>query len=240
MTHGASLGVSLVAQRLVDQACVGRSRYGECCADYGEGIVAGGNSALRALLDEAGMSNAGLARAVARAGAAEGIHLGTNATSVGRMLDGCQPRWPVPRVVAKVLSQHLGFAVSVTDCGFADRDEVADTFDAFRRAPTADGTIATVVELSGRDIKRRNFLLGASFAAASFAEPAWLAMTMPTAQAEAGNRRVGAAEVSVITDTVRHFERLQRRIGGGKIRDPSSVSSIGRPSWCGAAAIRIT
>jgi hypothetical protein len=44
----------------------------------------------------------------------------TNTTSVRRMLDGCQPRWPVPRLVAKVLSRALHHEISVTECGFAD------------------------------------------------------------------------------------------------------------------------
>lgn len=182
---------------------------------------ASGNVMLRSLLEEAAMSNAGLARAIVAAGAEEGVHLGTNATSVKRMLTGCQPRWPVPRLVAKVLSYHLGFAVSVTDCGFSDRAELADTFDAFHRAPSIDGTIAVVAELSGRDIGRRNFLLGAAFTTAAFAEPAWLAMTMPSesAAARAAGTRIGAADVQMITDTVRHFERLHRRFGGGIVRD---------------------
>jgi hypothetical protein len=58
-----------------------------------EGGVAGGNRALRALMDEAGVSNAALARAVV-ASAKEGTHIGTSTTSVRRMLNGCQPRWP--------------------------------------------------------------------------------------------------------------------------------------------------
>ncbi|MGH3885065.1 MAG: hypothetical protein ACRDSZ_00600, partial [Pseudonocardiaceae bacterium] len=85
-----------------------------------EGGVAGGNSALRALLDEAGVSHAALARAVVAVGAEQGAHVGTSTTSVRRMLEGCQPRWPVPRLVAAVLSRRLRQEVSVTDCGFAD------------------------------------------------------------------------------------------------------------------------
>jgi len=46
------------------------------------------NTALRGLLDEAQMSNIALGRAVVAAGAREGTHLGTNTTSVRRMLDG--------------------------------------------------------------------------------------------------------------------------------------------------------
>jgi hypothetical protein len=64
----------------------------------------GKNTALRGLLDEAEMSNTALGRAVVAAGAREGTHLGANTTSVQRMLDGCQPRWPAPRLVAIVLS----------------------------------------------------------------------------------------------------------------------------------------
>ncbi len=56
----------------------------------------GKNTALRVLLDEAEMSNSGLANAVVASGAREGIHLGTGTTSVKRMLDGSQPRWPRP------------------------------------------------------------------------------------------------------------------------------------------------
>ncbi|MGH3832946.1 MAG: hypothetical protein ACRDRS_21320, partial [Pseudonocardiaceae bacterium] len=67
----------------------------------------GGNTALRALLEEAEMSNAGLARAVVNAAAREGKHAGTSATSVRRMLEGAQPRWPVPRLIATVLGRRL-------------------------------------------------------------------------------------------------------------------------------------
>lgn len=51
-------------------------------------VMGGSNAGLRAVLDEAGMSNAALARAVVTVGAEEGVHIGTNATSVKRMLDG--------------------------------------------------------------------------------------------------------------------------------------------------------
>ncbi|MGH3931612.1 MAG: hypothetical protein ACRDTF_16760, partial [Pseudonocardiaceae bacterium] len=85
----------------------------------GEG-GARGNTALRALLEEGEMSNAGLARAVVTMAAEEGIHVGTNTTAVRRMLEGCQPHWPVPRLVAKVLSRRLHQEVTITECGFVD------------------------------------------------------------------------------------------------------------------------
>ncbi|MGH3913465.1 MAG: hypothetical protein ACRDTC_08650 [Pseudonocardiaceae bacterium] len=71
------------------------------------------NAALRGLLDEAEMSNTALASAVVAAGGREGIHLGTSSTTVRRMLDGCRPHWPTPRLVAAVLSTRLQREVSV-------------------------------------------------------------------------------------------------------------------------------
>ncbi|MGQ0839751.1 hypothetical protein [Actinokineospora sp.] len=179
-----------------------------------------GNPTLRALMIDADLSNTALASGVVRAGAAEGIHLGTTATSVSRMLDGCQPRWPVPRLVATVLSRHLGYHVAVPDCGFADRAPMGDTFNGFQTSPTIDGTIATVAELSGRDLNRRNFMVGSAFAAAAFAEPAWLALTSSPASefSRVGVSRIGMGDVEVLRETVRHFEQLHRRHGGGRVR----------------------
>lgn len=174
------------------------------------------NAALRTLLAEAGLSNGALARAVVATGAKEGVHLGTSTTSVKRMLEGAQPRWPVPRIVAKVLTTRLGYRVSIEDCGFDDRSPVDDTFDGFACAPTIGGTITIVAELSGRDMNRRNFLMGSAFTAAAFAQPAWLAVTM--APAKAADARVGSADVEVMSMMVRQFEQLHRRHGGGVAR----------------------
>ncbi|MGH8922620.1 MAG: transcriptional regulator, partial [Actinomycetes bacterium] len=100
----------------------------------------GENAALRVLLDEAGMTNAGLGRAVVAAGAKAGIHVGTGTTSVRRMLEGSQPRWPVPRLVAVVLSQRLRREVGVTECGFADRAPAGeDPYDGLTCCGTLEG-----------------------------------------------------------------------------------------------------
>ncbi len=101
----------------------------------------GKNTALRGLLDEAELSNIALGRAVVAAGAREGIHLATNTTSVRRMLDGCQPHWPTPRLVAVVLAGRLQREVTVTECGFIDcapPDE--DPYDGLRCSGTLEST----------------------------------------------------------------------------------------------------
>ena len=135
------------------------------------------------------------------------------------MLQGSQPRWPVPRLVASVLAKRVGYAVEVADCGFVENVEAADTFDGMRCCPTVDGTIGVVTELSGRDIGRRNFLMGSAFAAAAFAEPVLLALTVPptAVAAQTGGSRVGASDVRMVLETVRHFETQLRRYGGASI-----------------------
>lgn len=181
-----------------------------------------GNIALRALLNEAGMSNAALARAVITAGAEEGVHIGTNTTSVRRMLDGTQPRWPVSRLVAKVLSRHMQREISVTECGFADHAPAADDrYDGLRCSGNLDGTMRTVVELSGHDMDRRKFLLGSAFTAGAFSEPALFALTVPPADSTArvAGQRVGMADVEIITESIAHLRRLDHRYGSGRVRE---------------------
>jgi hypothetical protein len=177
---------------------------------------------LRVLLDEVGMSNAALGRAVVAAGAEEGVHVGTSTTSVKRMLHGAQPRWPVPRLVAKVLSRALHREISVTECGFADRTPAEDDrYDGLCCSGTLEGTVRTVVELSGRDMRRRKFLLGSAFSAAAFSEPALYALTVPPAQstARAGGRRIGMADVEVLTKHVTHLRALECRYGSRPVRE---------------------
>ncbi|MGH3913075.1 MAG: hypothetical protein ACRDTC_06655 [Pseudonocardiaceae bacterium] len=180
------------------------------------------NAALRALLDEAEMSNTALASAVVAAGRREGIHLGTSSTTVRRMLDGCRPNWPTPRLVAGVLAQRLQREISVTECGFIDSsppDE--DPYDGLRCCGTLDGTVRTVVELTGRDMRRRKLLLGSVFSAAAFAEPALFAITVPPAQstARAGGQRVGMADVEVLTEQITHLSKLSQQYGAGRVRE---------------------
>jgi len=181
------------------------------------------NTALRGLLDEAQMSNIALGRAVVAAGAREGTHLGTNTTSVRRMLDGGQPHWPVPRLVAAVLSARLQREVSVSECGFVDcAPPGEDPYDGLRCSGTLEGTVRTVVELSGRDMRRRRFLLGSVFSVSVFAEPALFALTVPPVESTAraaGGQRVGMADVEVLTEQITHLGKLGHQYGSGRVRE---------------------
>ncbi|MGH3838118.1 MAG: hypothetical protein ACRDSF_20845, partial [Pseudonocardiaceae bacterium] len=134
----------------------------------------------------------------------------------------CQPRWPAPRLVASVLSQRLQREVSVTECGFADcAPPGEDPYDGLRCSGTLEGTVRTVVELSGRDMRRRKLLLGSVFSAAAFAEPALFALTIPPAEstARAAGRRVGMADVEVLTEQIAHLSKLGTQYGSGRVRE---------------------
>ncbi|MGH3802398.1 MAG: hypothetical protein ACRDTD_20180 [Pseudonocardiaceae bacterium] len=184
--------------------------------------AAGGNTALRALLEEAQMSNAGLARAVVSAAAREGRHLATTATTVRRVLNGAQPRWPVPRLIATVLTRRLHYEVTVTDCGFIDREPTGeDPYDGLTCCGTLEGTVRTVVELSGRDMRRRKLLLGSVFSVAAFAEPTLIALIVPPAQGTARTvgQRVGMTDVAALTEQVAQLSKLGGQFGSGRVRE---------------------
>ncbi len=68
---------------------------------------------------------------------------------------------------------------------------------------------------------RRRFLLGSAFAAAAFSEPALFALTVPPAEntARVAGRRIGMADVEIITEHIAHLRRLDHRYGSGRVRD---------------------
>ncbi len=71
-------------------------------------------------------------------------------------------------------------------------------------------------------MKRRNVLLGVSFTAAVFAEPALLALTtppVPDVARDAGSRRIGMADVEILIENIAHLRRMDFRYGSGRIRE---------------------
>ncbi len=91
------------------------------------------------------------------------------------------------------------------------------------RTESLDRTVRTVVELSERDMNRRTFLRGSAFTAAAFSESALLALTVPPASsaatASASGRRVGIADVEILTEHLAHLRRLDHRYGAGRVRE---------------------
>ncbi|MGH3899381.1 MAG: hypothetical protein ACRDTA_14295 [Pseudonocardiaceae bacterium] len=121
-----------------------------------------------------------------------------------------------------MLSGRLRHEVSVIDCGFADRAPVSeDLHEGLHCSGTLDGTLRMVVELSGRDMRRRKFMLGSAFSAAALSEPALFALTVPPAEstARAGGRRVGMTDVEILTEQVTQLRQLHHRYGSGRLRE---------------------
>lgn len=177
------------------------------------------NLRLRALLDEAAMSNKGLARRIVDLAAARGLaSVRCDHTSVLRWLGGEQPRQPVPELVAAVLGDALGRRVEVTALGMTPSDLPAGLGLDLPLAWT--DTIATSTALWRADVQRRRFLVSAVFTSAAAPSSAlrWLTSPPADAPASAGTRHVGAADIEAIRELTRSYREIDNKLGGGKIR----------------------
>lgn len=177
------------------------------------------NERLQALIQEAGCSNAGLARRVNMCGAEHGLDLRYDKTSVARWLRGQQPRGRAPVVVAEALSRKLGRAVSMDEIGMADGRNLA-TGVGLTFAPTVPGAIEQVCELWRSDVGRRDFLTGSTVAASALVEPSrdWLITRPDQSVAHNGGARVGRSDVAAVRATTQALTDLDHRFGSGHIR----------------------
>ena len=182
------------------------------------------NLRLRSLLDEAAMSNKGLARRVVDLAATRGLaSVRCDHTSVLRWLAGEQPRPPVPELAAEVLSNALGRKVSETELGMTPSDLPGDLG---LQLPTGwTETIATSTALWRADVQRRRFLVNAVFTSAALPASAlrWLTSPPAAAPAASGTRKVGRADIDAIRELTRSYREMDNRLGGGKLR--SSIVS---------------
>jgi hypothetical protein len=177
------------------------------------------NLRLRALLDEAAMSNKGLARRVVDLAAIQGMTgVRCDHTSVLRWLTGEQPRPPVPELVAMVLSDALGRKVSETELGMTPSNLPGDL--GLQLPTDWPDTIATSTALWRADVQRRRFLANAVFTSAALPASALRWLTSPPADAPAasGLRQVGRADIDAIRDLTHSFREMDNRLGGGKLR----------------------
>jgi hypothetical protein len=177
------------------------------------------NLRLRALLDEAAMSNKGLARRVVDLAATQGMTgVRCDHTSVLRWLTGEQPRPPVPELVAMVLSDALGRKVSETELGMTPSNLPGDL--GLQLPTDWPDTIATSTALWRADVQRRRFLANAVFTSAALPASALRWLTSPPADAPAasGLRQVGRADIDAIRDLTHSFWEMDNRLGGGKLR----------------------
>ncbi|WP_034088949.1 efflux RND transporter permease subunit [Streptacidiphilus albus] len=177
------------------------------------------NERLQSLIQEAGCSNAGLARRVNLCGAEHALDLRYDKTSVARWLRGQQPRGQAPAVIAEAIGRKLGRSVSVDEIGMADGKSISSSIGLHFSA-SLGGAVEQVCELWRSDVGRRDFLTGSSVAASALVEPSrdWLITGVDEQVARAGGPRVGGADVDAVRATTSMLVELDHRFGSGHVR----------------------
>ncbi|MFE9256757.1 transcriptional regulator [Streptomyces sp. NPDC006879] len=177
------------------------------------------NERLQALIQEAGCSNAGLARRVNMCGAEHGLDLRYDKTSVARWLRGQQPRGRAPGIIAEALGRKLGRTVTIDEIGMANGKNLASGI-GLQFSPTVFGAIEQVCELWRSDVGRRDFLTGSTVAASALVEPSrdWLITGADPQVARTSGARVGASDVEAVLATTQALVDLDHRFGSGHVR----------------------
>ncbi|MCI3272286.1 transcriptional regulator [Streptomyces cylindrosporus] len=177
------------------------------------------NERLQALIQEAGCSNAGLARRVNMCGAEHGLDLRYDKTSVARWLRGQQPRGRAPAIIAEALGRKLGRTVTIDEIGMANGKNLASGV-GLQFSPTVLGAIEQVCELWRSDVGRRDFLSGSSVAASALVEPSrdWLISSPDSQVARSAGPRVGQSDVAAVKAMTQALVDLDHQYGSGHVR----------------------
>ncbi|MET7981444.1 MULTISPECIES: transcriptional regulator [unclassified Streptomyces] len=177
------------------------------------------NERLQALIQEAGCSNAGLARRVNMCGAEHGLDLRYDKTSVARWLRGQQPRGRAPAIIAEALGRKLGRTVTIDEIGMANGKNLASGV-GLQFSPTILGAIEQVCELWRSDVGRRDFLSGSSVAASALVEPSrdWLISSPDSQVARSAGPRVGLSDVAAVRAMTQALVDLDHQYGSGHVR----------------------
>ncbi|MEU9205269.1 transcriptional regulator [Streptomyces sp. NPDC048332] len=171
------------------------------------------NTMLEALIDEAGVSRAGLAAHVNRAGRARGLCLRYEHTAVARWLKGQRPRGQVPDLICEVLGDRLRRALSLDDIGMAAL--VGGHPPAQNSSLT--GFVERATALWRSDEQQRPHLVAAPAVTGTTAVmPVWEWENPPedTDVSRTGPQRVGPADIATLRAARAHYELMYRRAGG--------------------------
>ncbi|WP_405798006.1 transcriptional regulator [Streptomyces sp. NBC_01506] len=177
------------------------------------------NERLQTLIQEAGCSNAGLARRVNMVGNERGLDLRYDKTSVARWLRGQQPRGRAPGIIAEALGRKLGRTVTIDELGMANGKNLASGI-GLQFSPTVTGAIEQVCELWRSDVGRRDFLTGSAVASSALVEPSrdWLITGADVSVARNTGARVGDSDVAAVAAMTAALVELDHRFGSGHVR----------------------
>ncbi|MFE3071245.1 transcriptional regulator [Streptomyces sp. NPDC059247] len=170
------------------------------------------NTLLDALLDEAGVSHAGLAARVNRAGRARGLALRYEHTAVARWLKGQRPRGQVPDLICEVLAARLGRPVTLDGIGFGVPGGPPDATGS-----PLSGFVERAAALWRSDERQRPHIVGApAVTGTSAVMPVWEWENPPEDidVSRSGRTAVSPADIAVLTAARTHYEQMYRRAGG--------------------------
>ncbi|MFF0448647.1 transcriptional regulator [Streptomyces sp. NPDC004609] len=170
------------------------------------------NTLLDALLDEAGMSNAGLAARVNQAGRARGLSLRYEHTAVARWLKGQRPRGQVPDLICEVLAVRLNRALTLSDIGLG----VGGEWGTGSGSPLS-GFVERATALWRSDEQQRRHVIEAPAVTGTPAVmPVWEWENPPEDAdvSRSGQTRVSMADIRMLRAARAHYELMYRRAGG--------------------------
>nr|WP_282696848.1 hypothetical protein [Streptomyces sp. CC208A] len=191
------------------------------------------NTALAALMVEAGWGNGQLARAVNRAGAEAGLTLNYSASTVTYWLRGSLPKEPARVIVAEAFARRVRRPVTCAELGFPDTGADADSERGTRG-------LAGLVR-NDMDPSRRGVLATGLYSAALMV-PRFSDLGDRLDGSEEDRRagrtvRVGAGEVATVRKMTDHIATILDDLGGGHAR-PMAAAFLANTvlSWLEADA----
>ncbi|MFJ8922488.1 transcriptional regulator [Streptomyces sp. NPDC102415] len=171
------------------------------------------NVLLESLIDEAGVSRAGLAGHVNQAGRARGLFLRYEHTAVARWLKGQRPRGQVPDLICEVLAGRLDRPVTLDDIGMG----IPGMHTADRGGAGLSGFVEHATALWRSDEQQRPHLATAPAVTGTTAVmPVW-EWENPPEDADVsrpGPCRVSMADIAMLRAARAHYEQMYRKAGG--------------------------
>lgn len=179
------------------------------------------NARLAAVIAEAGLSHAQVARAFVRVAQESDARefSGVARSHVSHWVGGSTPSGRAPVILCEALSRRLGRTVTLAEIGLPT--------PPLSSAEALDWRVDTLVALNdlGRvdvDAERRRVLGAAVYSVAALAVPGgpwWTEMAgRGSARGGLGTRSVGRGDLEAVHDMVSMFSRVDQRRGGGHAR----------------------
>lgn len=170
------------------------------------------NVLLAALIEEAGVSRAGLAAHINRAGRPRGLCLRYEHTAVARWLKGQRPRGQVPDLICEVLGKRLSRPVSLDDIGMA----APGTGSPVPGSPLTGFVERATALWRCDEAQRAQALDPAAVTGTTAVMPVWEWENPPedTDVSREGPTRVSTADIETLRAARTHYELMYRRAGG--------------------------